>query len=914
MKRLNALALTSLTLLCGCAGIVREQLNRRYPPVEPVQRQYAAIQETIPSLERMPPPDVLAFLSPRTLQDYITTVLASPIPLDAQTSKVLVASPEYSGIMVRLGYQDVILETLFNAKHVSGIIVQGRLEVHFSPELVAGGPNFSSGLRLRISVARPYIYRIDLSGSKYSGLQLLSESARSLIADTLQRVIDNVNGTIPPTIIPFASPPLVIGDEKPPVKKKINDLLTLTIQLVPPVIARVYPFLQNAAVVVQPQGISVFSTAGWRELQNGPVPAVPQPPEFRFNESLPPRAPSDIQLKKAIDDLVRDSTLKLQEVTGRSQTPDNSALILKSNSVARVVNAIIGQRSADIVGSGDLSVKPPPGSGDIRIPKIPLYCDDLEIVKCDGHKDVCSAQYAREAERIKNITQQVLNEGNKEISQLRSSIAEACRQIPQDVQRTVNECLSFNLWGCVSSATKTVTDTIQVTADPAECTNLPRQLDDLNNRLGVTRALQATADAALRDPEEHGLDLIDAVDRGTGSNLGQHYREVCGHFNEFADHYGCEPLQKLGKAGCEQVQKALDHFQGDKVGDVEWDISGSGDKPVSFTLHLSNLNLADDLGRLAATASGDGAVNLSGHFKIHLEDAFRIALCTSGQALEGNVGPAKIEAQIDESTLTGPITLEKGDDGYSRLLMQPNSVKVSFKSNVPPMQLLMKIDNVLFPCATSNFAWSIMPLYKILEWTKVSIPYSQEFDPGKLDLARLEPEVELPVSWKLDPNGQLKPDRVVAIPVTYSLADGVFQESLGQLPIPPKGADIPVPKKPIFAAVAAGLSTAEVFGEPIDNRPGHNEVGRGLLWMFPYAKVNLKTQRVGILIGAQVPMLGLRSAGFIAGADFNPWPKLPDLGLFAGGRVGVTRGNRGATVAIGIAWDVGKLCVWGCGL
>lgn len=925
----SAVAAGALLLcLSGCTPILRETLNRRYPPIDPSQHQYAAIQTANRSLEALgSPSNIYAFLPKAALESYLLHVLARPIPLDDETLKILKAAPELLGTRVELAPGDMTINTFFRATHVSGIMVEGRIELHASPELLPGGSASISALRLRLSLARPSVYRIDASQSPYRRLQLLSETVRSIVSQTLELTLGNINATLQSAVIPLPLQPMVVGDDRTPEKRAADEAEEnarldkegkphpIRTRIEPPVLARLLPYLQNGTVAVRSEGIMVLGSVGIADVPKGPL-KLPLPPAAQEVEPLPKRPPTSEEWREATERLNANSLQAFSQASGSAALPDKAVAGLAVQPLGQAVGSILNGKSFNIVGSGPVQGRDedePPVN--IVIPKIPLYCDDLEIISCDGHEDVCTAQYSREAERAKAAAKEGLEKAHDALTALDGQLAENCKETKRLIEETKEKCKKFDLWGCVKSVTETVVRTQIVIANPAACADDKTRKAALDQLIEKDNQILGLAEEALANPEERGLALIDRLDQQVGSNLGQHYRSVCGYFNEYADRYGCEPLQKLGKDACEQIQKAVDHFQGAKVGDLDWTLNGEGEHALSFDLRLEDVQIAPDFMSVTADVSGSGKAKVSGWFKLHFEDAFRLALCASGQGAEGSVGPAELPARLAGKQMTGTVSFANAEQAPSRFTMSTDPIEIDLTTELPPLQLLLKIDNVLFPCPVSNFMWTgVLPLYKCLEWTKTPIPYKHTLTPDPIELTKLEPTLELPVRWKRKSGSpDAEPAETIEVPIRYQLAGGRFSQELGEIPAPPSIPGFIIPRRPLFVSAEVGLTVGALIGEPSDRSSTSAERGQGLTWMNPYFGVNVGSSRLGLLVAAGSGP-GLDSTGVILGVKASPWPQqLPDLSAFGGVRFASGDSGRHARAVFGLSYSLGKLCLSGCG-
>ncbi len=190
-----------LVFFSGCSPILRNYVNRKYPPVSSVEKSIQSVKEAKERLGQLEQVDLGAKLSrsflDSTLQRYITSLLkTSPnLGIDGVDSVQLTSRPIFS-----LGMQELQIQADFKffisptVKYVKTVDItfSGRL----SPSVIADS-----------LILRPSFQRVHINELKLRKWLYLGKAAKLAVNALCLRFMDNLNGQIKDLNLKIDYPP-----------------------------------------------------------------------------------------------------------------------------------------------------------------------------------------------------------------------------------------------------------------------------------------------------------------------------------------------------------------------------------------------------------------------------------------------------------------------------------------------------------------------------------------------------------------------------------------------------------------------------------------------------------------------------------------------------------------------------------
>jgi hypothetical protein len=229
------LLLLAISLLStGCAGIIKNYVNKKYPPVSSLDKSAEAVKLSNTELAALAEPDLGIVLSEPLLvnvfrQTFGSLYASNPTLGIPQVSRIeILDSPRYT-----LGQQEIISSARLRI-HVKDNKWVDRFEIEFTG-------------RTAVSIAtdslwiNPSFQRVRIEKLKLKKLIILSGAAKEAINALTRSFMDNINGQIKNQLVKIDYPPLpelplseILG--QPGLEIARNDTFRITRKILRPVI------------------------------------------------------------------------------------------------------------------------------------------------------------------------------------------------------------------------------------------------------------------------------------------------------------------------------------------------------------------------------------------------------------------------------------------------------------------------------------------------------------------------------------------------------------------------------------------------------------------------------------------------------------------------------------------------------
>jgi hypothetical protein len=866
-----ALAAIAALTTTGCGPIIRQAVNKRFPPVSPEQRQLGSIEQSEQYATALKTPKVYAFVTANQVSNYAAAVVAKCLPMT--TNQVLndaggpaakclpltdalrqyvSGPPGLSGFSMTFGRQEVAIHADFRAGltgthgnvDLSQVGIAGTVDINSYPEFVGStDPMIASVVRLRPALINLQLCDLDLSKTKYHALYWLEK--RKLVSAALDAVLaafrDNVNGQLQ-FDVPLPIPSIQLDPD-------VGGSLSLD----PSTLAYLQPEIADAAVEVSPAGIRVIADVHVDVLNEEPSPQTNPGP---LPNSVPAQAPeSDIaQHFQDLDRKVGD--LLMQAFGSTTVASDTNVALISKDVLADAINGVINDRTVDLKYNGtvtlDNMVSP------LNFPAAPnLYCGNLSQAGCDPGGSCVPW----------------------EVQQARNVLSTGC-QVAQGALHAANDALDKACNTCV-----TLPKLGRV------CTK------DLS--LGGCSALQATADAAQKALDQCNGFVNDAnqlVNQGArisdslANKIGL-VKDACTVYDKVfktADDAVCKAGLASWLVNCSIVQDGLNAASGQTIATAAWNAKGAGQASGK----VDSLKIDNQLSTIVITgAEATGHANVDGSVTVTFQGAMT-KLCP-GPARPISFNSVGADVKLLDPTLSGAFGI--ADFAYNATMrpgffVAPNPIDVFVSVQNSDISSVIRKNVGSLPCnydPATWWAWAYADIGLLTGSTDVNT----NFTPPRTRIGWAAYDVPLPVAEdvKMHVEGSIQP---AALEITADPLMPALNVNTGADQV----------TRSTILGVSAGVGGAFAF------RARPNTGSSVQPTAAPYAMLFGSSSRIGLftslLLGSDV--------GFGFGTAIRPFKGIDKLLFLAGGRLGA--GGDGLRPMVGVAWEFGRLDLYGCQL
>jgi hypothetical protein len=853
----------------GCGPLIRQAVNKKFPPVPPELRQLGAIEGSERSADALTTPAAYAVLTSDQVLNYAGAVMAEPIPLDANLAKYLAASPILSGFSMTLGRQEVAMTTDFHLEltgaqagiDLSKVLVGGRIDVRSYPEFVPSeSPTIAAAVRLRPALSNLEICDLDLSKTQHKLLYWFEK--RKLLSAALNTTLaafrDNINGRL------YLNIPLPLGSVE--LGRKPEDQGKGGVTITPATVALIQPEITDAVVEVAPTGIRVISGLRIDLLDPSQKPQPQLPPNLP-SEPLPGQA-SQNDIAQHFQNLDRQVDHLLAKTFGSTPLPSPNAALISTHFLSESVNQVFNNKTIGVSYVGPIPENDSkPGGDEIDLPPAPnLYCSDLANIDCNP-RGTCVPYLQQLAHTMLEKAEGDCKIASGLLNDALGAIGKACQVLCVDLPFVGNVCAG---------------DLV----DPGGCTIARHNQDVANGLLAVCQGTINLADGFLNGVSMAPGEFASRIGKG------DFYKNVCTYYDKILDApdvLACKGLEAAWKTSCGVVQSVVDKVGGAKIGTLDWSIQGTGNDALNANTSFQSFRVDDQLSRVSiAKVNASGTGNVQGWAKVNLDPIFYPVcppVCIGGDC-RIHLDPTTLSFTLPSDTQLGAgfgiASFADPADGHSRpgVFLTPDPLNVTISAQNSAISALLRKNVINLPCIYNTVTWGTYALADLLTLfgtTDVSVQVS----PGRQRVGWADTTVQLPLATKPLP-----------MPVSASQATNAIAMSAGALPPAPISPPAQVTQSAVLelsggiggTAVFRGSSVQGAFSPYVALFPGGQRVG-------PFA---------GLVVGSQV--------GFGYGAAVRPFKRFDKL-LFL---VGARAASDGLRPTVGLAWQFGHLQLTGC--
>jgi hypothetical protein len=873
----------------GCGALIRQEVNKKFPPITEEQRQLGAIQTAIQGAESNQHPNTLASLPAADLTNYLRAVLSEPLPYDAKTSAYFEGTPTFTGTTITLGKQELQLVTDFaftlkgswDSIDLNHIAVGGHLSLRLMPEVVTDQQSHDVFVRLRPAVTNIELCQLDFSKTSHATLYWFER--RHLLSTAFNTLTiafrDNVNGALSAAAVPIAMPAISVGRD--PTEPPTNGVI-----ITAPVISVVKPYLANGFVLVAPDSLKVLGTIATRVYDPANVP--PEPVRQQAPPEPIPDSASSSEIDLAYTRLAADTEQQIANAFGSDVGLTQPTILAQKAFIAAAINGAFQNRTANVTYQGPLAEHTPENDDQrtIRLPSKPpsLYCEKTPLLRCDI-KGVCQPYLVQLAVSKREEAKATCADIASKLQGVASTINSACQAV----------CFAGICLGDVVA--------------PGECA----QARSSHAALEAAQNLcQATIDAVTGF-----LDLGSVTSSQIAHQLGvgDFYDKVCTYYDTVFNKPECEALETTWKTGCGVVQGVLDTLiVGQKVGEDDWMYRGVGPSAVTGTVTLQSVVVDPTMTKVSVGATANGSVTVEGRFQLTKVEPLFLPICQPSLS-PVVLRPTSINFSMDNHVVTGAFGITPftdPDSGKQRNAFAFNVDPISVTVSVDrwPIHVLLRDNFVNLPCVYNGVVWWTYAVADLLMVAGNPLTMTNVVAPPPARVGWADSHEHIPYAWAVV-GGATTVSKTFAVDAHFATSATALSATLDN--IPPQSTTVSPRRHETAWALNGGLGESITIGQPVQGLGYGDQVGRFASAINPFIALGFGKSEFGPIVGISAgPRLA--TLGLLVGASAQPFSGVRRLTVFGGVRLstGTERPGQGVRLAFGAGWVFGHLRLRGC--